>query len=73
MTDDIIIEEEFTLVKSRGRQKKRYLKRELNKKGRARTSSPAGGNSAKCCSYCCPKYSINHVNKEFNRMECQQK
>jgi hypothetical protein len=56
-------------LKQRGRLKYANVKVGNVKKKRARTTSPAGGNSAKCCQYCCPKYAIKHTNITFIKEE----
>jgi hypothetical protein len=56
-------------LKQRGRLKYANVKVGNVKKKRARTTSPAGGNSAKCCPYCCPKYASKHTNIKFIKEE----
>lgn len=63
--------EPYDAVKKRGRDKKKHAKQGKTKKTkRLRTTSPAGGNSAKCCPICTPKYATHQVNKEYHRNEC---
>ncbi len=62
----------YVLTKQRGRDKKCHIRTGKGRTERQRTSSPAGGNSAKCCPYCCPKYVTNHINKKYYQKECNE-
>ena len=59
-----------TQLKSRGRNKFQH-RHSLRKTTRARSSSPPGGNFTKCCSFCCPAFSINVERRLWNQFLIQ--